>query len=69
MNTKYYVHKLPQSNGDHEVHAEGCQWMPKLENRQYLGEHNTCVTAVTTARLYFNRVNGCKNCSNACHTQ
>lgn len=24
----YYANKQAQANGDHEVHKEGCQWMP-----------------------------------------
>jgi len=33
----YYVNKNAQSNGDHEVHKDGCVFMPLLLNRLYLG--------------------------------
>jgi len=29
----YYVNKNAQSNGDHEVHKDGCTFMPEAENR------------------------------------
>ena len=35
---RYYVNKNAQQNGDHEVHTTGCQWLPKSENRIYLGD-------------------------------
>ncbi|MGS2738735.1 hypothetical protein [Sinomicrobium sp. M5D2P17] len=65
---KYYVNKNAQPNGDHEVHKEGCKWMPKTENRIYLGNHNDCHSAVREARKYYRQVNGGYYCSKACHT-
>ena len=62
----YYVNDRAQSNGDHEVHREGCTWMP--ENRTYLGEFPSCNGAVLMARTIHRQVNGCYYCSNACHT-
>ncbi len=64
----YYVNKNAQSNGDREVHKTGCSWLPKAENRLYLGDFYSCSTAVTTARKYYSQVNGCAHCSPACHT-
>lgn len=66
---KYYVNDNAQANGDHEVHKEGCSWMPDASNRTYLGEHSSCHTAVLEARRHYHQVNGCYYCSNACHTQ
>lgn len=65
---KYYVHTLEQSNGDHEVHKEGCQWMPSAENRKYLGDFTTCAEAVKEAKKTYSQSNGCATCSSACHT-
>ena len=65
---KYYVNKNAQSNGDHEVHKDGCDHMPYSENRIYLGEFYTCQSAVQEARKYYNRVNGCYYCCRPCHT-
>jgi hypothetical protein len=69
MKMKYYVSTLEQSNGDHEVHVVTCLWLPKAENRQDLGEFNSCDDAVGKAKTYFSQVNGCFYCSNLCHTQ
>lgn len=66
--SKYYVNKNAQSNGDHEVHKEGCSYMPNSENKIYLGEFSTCSAAVIAARISYTQVNGCYYCSNACHT-
>ena len=66
---RYYVNKNSQSNGDHEVHMTGCSWMPKTENRIYLGEFASCSPAVKEAKRYYTKVNGCYYCCSACHTQ
>lgn len=65
---KYYVNKNAQSNGDHEVHSEYCQYLPNVENRKYLGEFSTCEAAVKEAKKDYSKSNGCKTCSNDCHT-
>ena len=65
---KYYVNKNAQANGDHEVHKEGCSYMPSSLNRIYLGEFSNCKDAVRKAKEYYSRVNGCYYCSNSCHT-
>lgn len=64
----YYVNKNQQSNGDHEVHKQGCVYMPDAANRIYLGEHVSCHSAVQQARRHYARSNGCYFCSDACHT-
>ncbi|MGH1388303.1 hypothetical protein [Kordia sp.] len=66
--TKYYVNKNAQTNGDHEVHKSGCWWLPKAENRIYLGEFYNCSGAVAKAKEEYDQVNGCYHCSNDCHT-
>lgn len=65
---KYYVNKNAQDNGDHEVHKLGCYWLPKPENRTYLGDFTNCKDAVREAKKHYNKVNGCYHCSRACHT-
>lgn len=64
----YYVNNNAQSNGDHEVHTGSCSWLPSEANRIYLGNHTSCLPAVTEARRYYTQVNGCYYCANACHT-
>lgn len=66
---KYWVNKNEQANGDHEVHCQGCSYMPQPENRIYLGEFASCHGAVDKAkREHFESSNGCYHCCNACHT-
>ena len=64
----YYVNKNAQDNNDHEVHNGGCSWLPKVENRIYLGNFTTCGPAITEARKHYSQVNGCAHCSSPCHT-
>lgn len=62
----YYVNNNAQSNGDHEVHKEGCTFFPS--NHTYLGYYTNCRGAVQKARGYHTQVNGCYFCSKECHT-
>lgn len=64
----YYVNKNEQQNGDHEVHREGCSWLPASQNRIYLGEFSNCKSAVEAAKKHYSQVNGCIHCSTECHT-
>jgi len=63
----YYVNNEAQSNGDHEVHKDGCSWMPK--DREYLGRYGSCQPAVAEARKTYLQSNGCLWCCLECHTQ
>lgn len=65
---RYYVNKNGQNNGDHEVHTTGCSWLPKPENRIYLGDFASCKPAVKVAKTHYAQSNGCAHCSSACHT-
>jgi len=65
----YYVSKKAQTNGDHEVHAVGCRWLPLPENRVYLGDYSSCRPAVREAKRHYDQVNGCFYCANECHTR
>lgn len=65
----YYVHTGTDNQGDHEVHRTGCSHMPNPENRESLGNHDNCRTAVAEARRRgYRRANGCWFCSRDCHT-
>ena len=46
----YYVNDNAQSNGDHEVHKEGCYWLGLVKSRTYLGLFNSCDGAVRKAK-------------------
>lgn len=64
----YYVNDNQQANGDHEVHREGCSFMPDAGNRTYVGNHSTCGPAVAAAKKIYPQSNGRFYCSRACHT-
>jgi len=65
---KYYVNTNAQDNGDHEVHKDGCEWLPDEENRKYLGDFENCFNAVQKAREYYPATaDGCRHCSPECH--
>lgn len=66
---KYYINNNMQSNGDYEVHAEGCSYFP-TQDYTYLGDYYYCSSAVTEAkrRFPFRKINGCYYCSRECHT-
>ncbi len=66
--TRYYINKKTQANGDHEVHHEGCLYLPTLEHSEYLGRFNSCFGAVSEAKDRYPRTNGCKHCSTECNT-
>ncbi len=65
---RYYVNQNAQPNGDHEVHREGCDYMPFEHNRTYLGNFESCAPAVREAKKIYATSDGCKICSSACHT-
>ena len=68
---KYCVNKNTENpGGNHEVHKEGCQWWPAVENKEDLGEFTSCHGAVQEAiRRGYNNVDGCATCSPDCHRQ
>ena len=65
----YRLNLNQQSNGDYEVHAAGCIYYP-TQNYDNLGAFTSCEPAVAEAKTKhaFKQINGCKYCSNACHT-
>jgi hypothetical protein len=64
----YYVNHNAQSNGDHEVHRDGCTHLPDISNRLYLGIFSNCRDAVWEAKKTYPRSNGCYYCSRECNT-
>lgn len=63
----YYVNKIAQPNGDHEVHIFGCNYLPSSEHRQYLGYFATCSEALEEAKKTNPLSDGCFYCCKACH--
>ena len=64
----YYVNNSAQSNGDHEVHKDGCSWLNLVTSRTYLGMFGSCYGAVQKAKITYPTADGCVHCSPACHT-
>ncbi len=65
--TMYYVNDEAQSTGEHEVHKDGCSYMPS--RKTYLGSFSNCADAVRKARTIYSNVDGCYYCSRNCHTR
>lgn len=65
---RYYMNNNAQSNGDHEVHAEGCTWLALVQSKRDLGSHATCHSAVAAAKVTHPTANGCYWCCKPCHT-
>lgn len=65
---RYYVNNTPQVNGDHEVHQDGCYWLSQANSVKDLGFHYNCQSAVREAKKTYHQSNGCRTCSNECHT-
>lgn len=65
---RYYVNQTAQTNGDHEVHKQGCFWLSLARATHDLGYHSSCTSAVLAARGLYSRTNGCATCAPACHT-
>lgn len=66
MLKRYYVNNTAQLNGDHEVHVDGCYYMPA--EKTDLGLHTNCFDAVRAAKRFYNQSNGCAFCCRPCHT-
>ena len=63
----YYVNSVPQPNGDHEVHCEGCLWMPSINNRIYLGYFASSKEALAAAKWRYSSADGCMHCCPEIH--
>lgn len=63
----YYVNKNAQLTGEHEVHKSTCSYLPDSSNLIQLGIFSNCADAVKKAKEYYNNVDGCYYCCNACH--
>ena len=65
----YYVNKIAQITGEHEVHKQGCTYLPSIDNRIYLSQFSSCAEAVREARKHYTKVDGCYYCCKPCHTR
>ncbi|RKQ13531.1 hypothetical protein D8M05_15665 [Oceanobacillus bengalensis] len=69
MYNDYYYNKNTDKNGNHEVHKDSCSYLPKSQNRVYIGYKNDCSSAIQKAKNDTGKSNfdGCYHCSNSCH--
>ena len=65
----YYVNRVAQPTGEHEVHNSNYKYLPEGKNRIYLGSFTNCNEVVKKAKEYYLDVDGCYFCSRACHTK
>lgn len=63
----YIVNKNAQPSGDHEVHKEGCQYMPDIDNQMPLGSHESAHSAVEKAKGRYPTADGCAHCCPECN--
>lgn len=65
----YFVNRIAQPAGEHEVHHDGCTIPPRPENRRALGYFSNCHEAVRAARDIYVNVDGCAFCCRDCHNR
>lgn len=65
----YYINKQTSSNpnNNHEVHVSECQWLPSVNNREYLGYFSSCADAIRKAKETYTNIDGCAICCPLCH--
>jgi hypothetical protein len=66
---KYWVNNQTYTNPkkNHEVHKESCRYLPS--DKKDLGYHHNCKTAMEKAKEFHDDVDGCKVCSDECHSE
>lgn len=66
----YYFNKITDGKGKHEVHTKSCTFLPKEENRTYIGQYSDCANAILMAKLKYpgKKFDGCYFCCKSCHT-
>lgn len=68
---KYYLNLTPQHTKEKEIHKDGCFWLSKANDTEYLGEFTGCQGALAEARRRhpFQPIDGCADCCNKCHSR
>ena len=63
----YYVNRVAQPNGEHEVHTSTCRFLPAASNRVVLGYFFNSRDALQAARRIYSNVDGCFYCCSDSH--
>ncbi|PCJ51094.1 MAG: hypothetical protein COA74_01130 [Gammaproteobacteria bacterium] len=58
----YFVNKNSLAGRGHEVHQQGCPYMPSGRDQVPLGFHDTSNTAIGSARLIYSNSCCCDHC-------
>ncbi|MDB1690567.1 hypothetical protein PMV44_01735 [Enterococcus casseliflavus] len=67
---EYILNKNLDNHRLHEIHTITCNEKPLPENRENLGAHENCASAISAARRNHPEwiIDGCKYCCPDCHT-
>ena len=67
----YYFNQNTDAQGNHQVHAVGCSFLPNIENQTYIGYEPDCHAAIRRAIANTNQTNfnGCYYCCKPCHKE
>lgn len=63
----YYVNRVAQPTGEHEVHTSTCRYLPSAANRIFLGYFSNSRDALQAARMIYSNVDGCFYCCSDSH--
>lgn len=63
----YFVTMNQHAGDEHEVHKDGCPYMPANEQRLYLGEFVDGLAALEEARKYYPKAIACRWCCPECY--
>lgn len=62
INKLYYVNSFPNSEGEYDVHEEGCEYIPDFLSRKFLNYLPSAKSAINKAKKTYPKSNACKNC-------
>lgn len=57
----YYLNEEPQPSGVHEIHADGCKFLPL--KKVYLGYFSNSEEATRNAKQFYKYISVCEHCN------
>lgn len=65
---EYYINRISNPTGEHEIHKGDCSWLPERHRREYLGKDISFQTAKVFAHSKgYVYVDGCYHCCRQNH--
>ena len=58
----YFVNTKLSQKGIHEVHVDGCEHIPNVTRRNYLGLYESSTEAINDAGKIFSNTKACSHC-------